>query len=512
MADYYWGKVSFPKTLAERNIEIKAFLDLEYMGDSIDVTIEVDCGILSISDSRARNGEFEELETLLKEAGIPFDRESDSYTEYDSVIRYYRPGTSQTEEVDHYVLIDKSGNPVIEIHRLTKWIQDNPEKTTQDLLDEFIDNPKIIDIFKYATLELTPFQEEDGTYFAKDQGIAETVLGNSFMSGDPLHIRLFHEDGTNSDYQLGFLQSTLEEDGHDERFTNEDESVMVTIRISEDADISALVQFAEADSDGQDFFEWKWEDGAFVPANPMDDVFGETTVKGRAHHEFNFRFFHENGAISELQFVYKGMEDTEDKCIYRFSEWDVDTEFSLHESKGTGELFGWLTPDNESKFGLLNILVIHDNRNSELYSDIDVNEVIANFELPSGIYGSGDTTGIEWDGHYGLFYDSDFEAFLIHQNIKVVSTDEDKITLKDKDIELVVEAKYTENRFDSDEPEYRMNFNRILSYKDLRETASEDEVVYLCNKCDEIHEDPTDKCDHCDGDTRIVSKGDLALA
>ncbi|WP_182101622.1 hypothetical protein [Niallia taxi] len=512
MADYYWGQISFPKALAERDDVIKDYLVVNYEEDSVDVNIEVVDGIMYISDTQAHNGEFEELEDLLIEAGVPFDRESDSFTEFDSIIRYYRPATSKTEELDHCVLIDKSGNPVIQLHEIRNWIQGNPEKTTLELLDELIDNPKIIDISKYGTLEFTPFVDDEGTYFAKDQAIAETVLGNSYMPGNPLDIRLFHEDGTSSEHQLRFLQSTLEEDGHDERFTNEDESVMVTIRISEDSDVSALVQFAELDSDDNDFFEWKWEGGAFVPANLMDDVFGETTIKDRAHHEFNFRFFHENGAISELQFVYKGMEDTEDKCIYRFAEWDVDTEFSLHESKGTGELFGWLTPDNENKFGLLNILATHDNRNFELSSDIDVNEVIANFELPSGIYGSGDATGIEWDGHYGLFYDSDFEAFLIFQNIEVVSTDEDKITLRDKDIELVVEAKNTENRFDSDEPEYRMNFNRILSYKDLRETASDEEVVYLCNKCDEIHEDPTDKCDHCDGDTRIVSKGDLALA
>lgn len=38
------------------------------------------------------------------------------------------------------------------------------------------------------------------------------------------------------------------------------------------------------------------------------------------------------------------------------------------------------------------------------------------------------------------------------------------------------------------------------------------ELVYLCNSCHEIHEDPTESCDHCPSESiRIVSKGDLQL-
>jgi hypothetical protein len=39
-----------------------------------------------------------------------------------------------------------------------------------------------------------------------------------------------------------------------------------------------------------------------------------------------------------------------------------------------------------------------------------------------------------------------------------------------------------------------------------------DDNMYLCNDCNEAHEDETDTCEHCSSESiRIVSKGDLGI-
>ncbi|WP_336770077.1 hypothetical protein [Bacillus bombysepticus] len=39
----------------------------------------------------------------------------------------------------------------------------------------------------------------------------------------------------------------------------------------------------------------------------------------------------------------------------------------------------------------------------------------------------------------------------------------------------------------------------------------QDPNVYLCNECDNIHEDKTETCEICPGTTRTVSRADLEM-
>ena len=63
--------------------------------------------------------------------------------------------------------------------------------------------------------------------------------------------------------------------------------------------------------------------------------------------------------------------------------------------------------------------------------------------------------------------------------------------------------------------EIRANFNEDRNSEYLESIHSIKEqtnIVYLCNSCDALHEDPTLTCHYCPSDSiREVSKGDLCL-
>ncbi len=55
-------------------------------------------GYLTISDSQALNGYFEDIEKLCKYLGLSFDRVSDAYYEYDGEFESYRPDQKPKSE------------------------------------------------------------------------------------------------------------------------------------------------------------------------------------------------------------------------------------------------------------------------------------------------------------------------------------------------------------------------------------------------------------------------------
>lgn len=57
-------------------------------------------GVAVFSDEQAVNGQFEELEDELKKSGIPFNRYSSGYCEYNPEKRYFRPATPDSQEID----------------------------------------------------------------------------------------------------------------------------------------------------------------------------------------------------------------------------------------------------------------------------------------------------------------------------------------------------------------------------------------------------------------------------
>ncbi|GAB6431357.1 hypothetical protein bcgnr5372_46220 [Bacillus luti] len=45
----------------------------------------------------------------------------------------------------------------------------------------------------------------------------------------------------------------------------------------------------------------------------------------------------------------------------------------------------------------------------------------------------------------------------------------------------------------------------------MKTRQKQDQYVYLCNECDNVHEDKTEICEICPGATRPVSRGDLEM-
>ncbi|MCA1064669.1 hypothetical protein QTG56_23965 (plasmid) [Rossellomorea sp. AcN35-11] len=146
------------------------------------------------------------------------------------------------------------------------------------------------------------------------------------------------------------------------------------------------------------------------------------------------------------------------------SEYDTDgfkkedyIDGKHNKNYNTGEM-------ENNMYGLTNILVTQDN-------GVDVNEVIAKLELPEGVFESAESTGVEWDGE-NLFFDQDFENFLTYQGIVIIAITDDRITLKDKDYVISVAGKHTPNRFGISMCEFRMNFNKILTVIDNKDTSN----------------------------------------
>lgn len=119
MADHYWAKLEFPAGMIDEEVEaaIKLegvpFENNEEIGHPDDCAY-IDDGIFCVEDSRARWGQFEDLEKCLVEKGIPFDRESSGYYDVIPERRIFRPGDNGSPPMDMtYLLVD--GDPVVSV-------------------------------------------------------------------------------------------------------------------------------------------------------------------------------------------------------------------------------------------------------------------------------------------------------------------------------------------------------------------------------------------------------------
>ena len=81
-------------------------------------------GVLRFRNAEAVNGEFSETEAFCIEYGIPFDRNSDHYCEYDGETVYWRPGMGRPT----VVYADSSGNERVDGATVRK---------AMELLDKF---------------------------------------------------------------------------------------------------------------------------------------------------------------------------------------------------------------------------------------------------------------------------------------------------------------------------------------------------------------------------------------
>ena len=95
MADRYTGVISILKRDIEKYPDVKDVVNdlfYNYNGKLYDNDMwEEDSTVATFKDVEARYGMFEDLEDILMELEVPFDRWSDAYCEYDSEQVYYRP-------------------------------------------------------------------------------------------------------------------------------------------------------------------------------------------------------------------------------------------------------------------------------------------------------------------------------------------------------------------------------------------------------------------------------------
>lgn len=121
MADYYYGEIRIGGTVTreqfDRMIRIEPALeglDPDTLGNRGrgEHGPELRDGVLWFGDDQASYGEFHDLEGYLREQGIPYDRHSSGYHEWNAEESGFRPGVgcfTAPAEDDGTVLADAAG-------------------------------------------------------------------------------------------------------------------------------------------------------------------------------------------------------------------------------------------------------------------------------------------------------------------------------------------------------------------------------------------------------------------
>ena len=119
--------ISFPENLITE--EIREYLQNDYgvifpvsQTENVrlmDVEYWLNEGIFSLHDSQACDGVFEELEKMLVERGIPFDRETNMDWNIPPEIRIFRP---EPDGMDFTYPMDYDGNVVVSVKEIRKFL------------------------------------------------------------------------------------------------------------------------------------------------------------------------------------------------------------------------------------------------------------------------------------------------------------------------------------------------------------------------------------------------------
>ncbi|MDI6752802.1 MAG: hypothetical protein QME78_00220 [Thermodesulfobacteriota bacterium] len=141
MAERYWGRIQFPASMIDAGI--KEALEHEGAefgpdGQAYPRPDEVwtEDGIFSLDDQQARYGCFENLEALLKQKGVPFDRESGAYFEYIPELVIFRPAQKGTPALDiTFNLSD--GVPVVDVQKIRNLLPQGIEAVKAYLDEHF---------------------------------------------------------------------------------------------------------------------------------------------------------------------------------------------------------------------------------------------------------------------------------------------------------------------------------------------------------------------------------------
>ncbi len=128
MADYFFGRIEFPASLIDEEVKrtlegegVKfpwpvalAVLQHHEQLDGSGPEVYVEEGLFTLANMQATYGQFEDLENLLRQKGIPFDRQSGQAYEFYPELVIFRPGENGAPALSLYLpLVGSSDKPGI---------------------------------------------------------------------------------------------------------------------------------------------------------------------------------------------------------------------------------------------------------------------------------------------------------------------------------------------------------------------------------------------------------------
>lgn len=156
-----WATINFPVKAIDA--EIKDCLEKDYylkfdengpvVEDTPDGWVEVEKGIFGFHETDLNDGEFADLEKLLREKGIPFDRETGMEWEIAPHKQIFRPNL-----MDRWIPLDGDGQVVVRLDDIQEIIEAHAEKQCRAqlygaltyFLSVRFDYPSLEDLIKEA--------------------------------------------------------------------------------------------------------------------------------------------------------------------------------------------------------------------------------------------------------------------------------------------------------------------------------------------------------------------------
>lgn len=126
MADYFWGEIEIggpvPRSVVPRLLDFAREPATGYTDDELTTAnlpklfreFDATKGYLHLEDPDARYGQFEGLETFLREANIGYNRRSDGKYEFTPEEARFRPGMDGPT----FRLMSHEQNPLVDLHEV----------------------------------------------------------------------------------------------------------------------------------------------------------------------------------------------------------------------------------------------------------------------------------------------------------------------------------------------------------------------------------------------------------
>jgi hypothetical protein len=157
MADYFSGTISFPVSFMDDEVkrtlwkEAVEFRDGEPVESGGEPEVYVEEGVFTLANMQAAYGQFEDLENLLRQKGIPFDRQSGQAYEFYPELVIFRPGENGAPALSLYLpLVGSSDQPGIIAQDIKDLIPQGIEAIEAYLDEHFPSYPPLSDYVKEA--------------------------------------------------------------------------------------------------------------------------------------------------------------------------------------------------------------------------------------------------------------------------------------------------------------------------------------------------------------------------